>query len=256
MKAKHVVALLDGMNIIRRVHEASPAPDDEAKAEATWNSSLRSMLRAVTETGATITHCVLDEPGETWRHRLYPAYQANRKPMSAHLAAVLPSLRSDLTRLSMRPIGLPGCDADDVLGEMAEWYLGVPEVEVVVVSGDKDLAQLLAKGARIRDHFGRGWRDADWVMAKFGVAPQQLGDYLALVGDTSDGIPGAPGVGPKTAAELLGKWGNLAGVAEHLQLVKGAVGDKLRAHWMDVMLSRELARLRKMGVPATEYALG
>ncbi len=236
--------LLDGLNVVRRVYEANPAPDSADKAQAAVKSSLGSFRRAFTEHQPDYALCVFDVPGRTWRHELHEGYKASRKPMPGELRAVLPQVEHGLRELGCTSCAIPGVEADDVITSVGLRWVELALGEVTVLSTDKDLAALLPFGVKLRDHFTPEWRDADWVRRKFAVEPEQLQDYLALVGDSSDDIPGVDKVGPKTAAKLLKEHHTLEGVLAWAQRGAGTLAQRLREHEASARLSRELVTLR------------
>src|SRR5699024_3837095 len=135
---------------------------------------------------------------------------------------------------------IPGVEADDVLGTLASRESG----EVLIVTSDKDMAQLVTVRVNLLDTMRDRRTDVAGVHAKFGVGPDCIVDYLALVGDTSDNIPGVPKVGAKTAAKWLNKYGSLQGVIDHADAIGGKVGDNLRAALDDLPLYQDLATIR------------
>jgi len=149
----------------------------------------------------------------------------------------------------MRSLTVPDVEADDTLATLA---LKAAErgFEVILLSTDKDLYRLLDSGVKVYDHFQSEWRDAEWVMNRFSVPPAKMTDYLALMGDESDGIPGIDQVGEKTAAKLLAEHGDLQGVLTNAAEIKGKLGERIRAGAAAAELSMALATMR------TDVALG
>lgn len=235
-----VLLIADGLNVVRRVYEANPAPDSRTKAEGAVRSSLGSFRRALTEHRPTHFLAAFDHGGPTWRHELYSQYKVLRKPMPAELQAELPTLYAQLAAMGLTTCCVPGVEADDVITAVARRWRVAKRGRVIVLSTDKDLAQLLEDEVEVRDHFKPEWRDDSWVQAKFGVPVPLLGDLLALMGDSADGIPGVPGVGIKTAAKLLLEHGNLITLLDRAGEVKGKVGESLRAAIAEVRLARRL----------------
>jgi protein Xni len=238
--------LIDGLNIVRRCYEANPAPDSPEKAQATARTAFSSFRRALNENPHTHALAAFDYGGHTWRHDLYAQYREKRKPMPDELRDIVPAFRQRLTdELGLAVACIPGVEADDVIGTVHARWMACKAAPVVVVSTDKDLAQLIAQGARIRDHFKPEWRDAEWVMAKFGVVPEQLGDLLALMGDSTDDIPGVDGIGAKTAAKLLTEYGNLEALLAAAGGIKGKNGERLQEQAEMARLSRRLVALNE-----------
>lgn len=234
--------IVDGLNVVRRVYEANLAPDSQAKAEGAARSSLQSIRRALSEASPTHAVVFFDAGGSTWRHALYGAYRQNRSPMPEVLREVLPSLRETLqATLNLQSRSYPGIEADDAIAQLAlQWRNEFPESAVTVLSTDKDMAQLVAHGVRVRDHFIGVWRDEPWIEAKFGVPSALLGDLLALMGDAADGVPGVRGVGAKTAARWLNTYQSLEAVLAAAPTMTGKIGERLRDGCADALLSRAL----------------
>ena len=242
--------LIDGLNLVRRVYEAVPAPDSAEKADGALRSSLASIERALKEHEPTHVLLPFDAGGPTFRHERYAAYKAHRKPMPEPLREMLPRLDVALEARGLTVLRVPHVEADDVLATAFLRWDTARRGPVTLLSTDKDLAVLTAQGARVRDHFARVWRDEAWVRAKFGVGAAQLHELLALTGDSSDGIPGIPGVAAKTAARLLNTYGSLDEVIRRADEVAGRLGENLRANLPTLALARELVAFR------TDLALG
>ena len=188
-----------------------------------------------------------DGPGPTFRHERFPDYKAQRKPTPADLIAQLEPIENLAQALGLPVIEIPGTEADDVMATLARRGAAAGH-EVVLVTGDKDMLQLVDDHVKVmapqtRDQYL--WLDAAGVKAKWGVEPGQFRDVLALMGDSSDNIPGVPGVGEKTAVELISTFGSLDALYRRLDEVKKpALKAKLETHRDLAMLSRELATLR------------
>ena len=203
-----------------------------------------------------------DGPGPTFRHELYSEYKAHRPPMPDDLRAQLSPIE-DLARcLGLPVLEKPGMEADDVMATLSR--LGVDAgYEVLLVTGDKDMLQLVGGPVTVLSPQGKGDEyakvDADAVRAKWGVGPEHIRDVLALMGDASDGYPGVPGVGEKTAVELMSRFGSLDALYDHLaEVAKPALSKKLSEHKALAYLSRELATLRRdldLGVSLDELAM-
>ena len=244
--------LIDGLNILRRVYEAIQAEDSPEKAQGAMRSALASFRRALDEHKPTYALAPFDFGGRTWRHELYDAYREKRKPMPQELREVIPQFRDTLEdRLGLKTISVEGVEADDVIATVHGcWCAHGRTGRAVVMSTDKDLAALLAQGALIRDHFTPEWRDEAWVLKKFGVRPDQLQDCLALIGDSSDDIPGVEKVGVKTAAGWLATYGTLENLLANANDIKGKLGERLRQQADIARLSKRLVEFR------TDMALG
>lgn len=232
--------LVDGLNVVRRVYEANPAPDSKEKADAAVRSSLGSFRRALEEHKPTHVLAPFDYGGRTWRHELFADYRKKRKPMPQELRDVLPTLYDKLAAMGIATLSIAGVEADDVVAAVFFRWVEAKGLPVTILSTDKDLTALVAHGARVRDHFKPEWRDATWVQNKFFVSPDRMHDLLALMGDSSDDVPGVPGVAVKTAAKLLNEYGSLDGVLQAAGSIKGKLGENLRTSVELVRLSRKL----------------
>jgi DNA polymerase-1 len=187
-----------------------------------------------------------DPPGPTFRDTLYAEYKATRTAMPGDLVQQLPYVRRLFEALHVPVVEVPGFEADDVLATLVE-HARACGVDTTVVSGDKDLLQLVGPGVRALSVLGRtGERvvyDEAKVRERWGVAPSQIADVLALMGDAIDNIPGVKGVGEKTAVKLIGQFGSVERLYESLPLVPGKLRETLATHRKQAFLSRELATL-------------
>lgn len=241
MKPK--LLLVDGTSVVRRVFEAVKGGSDAERAVGAMNSSWGSFMRALREHEPTHFLAAFDYGGETWRHRLFSAYKSGRKPVAPELLAELPGFLERMNNGGMRTLRVPDVEADDTVTTLALKAVA-RGFEVVVLASDKDLYKLLESGVRVYDHFQSEWRDSAWVQQRFGVNPAQMTDYLALMGDDVDGIPGVPDVGEKKAARLLAEYGTLDAVLAAAESIKGALGQRLVESADAARLSRQLATLK------------
>ena len=242
---------IDGLNIVRRVYEASPEPDSPEKAEIALRHALSSLRNLVNDHQPTHLLAAFDHGGTTWRHALYAGYREGRAPMPSVLREALPPFYDKLRGLGMQVLSLPEVEADDVIGTVVMRWLAEGRGEATVASTDKDLHCLIAHGARVWDHFKSEWRDHAWVEQKWGVPPEQLPDLLALMGDVTDSIPGVSKVGVKTAARLLRTYGTLDAIMAGAGILKDTLGETLRKEREMLYLSRQLVQLKmdvKVGV--------
>ena len=191
----------------------------------------------------------LDPPGPTFRDAMFADYKATRTAMPDDLARQLPYVRRLFEALRTPVVEVPGFEADDVLATLVEQALKQPDLEIVVVSGDKDLLQLVGPRVRVLSVLGRtGERvmyDEAKVRERWGVEPAQIADVLALMGDSIDNIPGVKGVGEKTAVKLISQFGSVDRLYENLPLVGGKLRETLAASRKQAILSRELAVLAR-----------
>lgn len=249
---------IDGLNLVRRIYEAIPGDDDQGRIDGLMKSSLSSIKRALKEVNPTHCVCVFDAPGKNWRHEIYPAYKENRKPASANFTSNLPLVMSGVSSLGINIVSVNGYEAEDVMALISEKWCQKKTEKVCILSTDKDTLQLVNDQVICRNHFTSTWMDDEYVLNKFGVKPSQIGDYLAITGDESDGIPGVVGVGMKTAAKLLNEYGSLDGIMEHSGEIKGKVGIKLKAECENIKTWRKLVTLRtdmKIGRVFSDFEL-
>ena len=186
---------------------------------------------------------VFDARGKTFRHDMYEDYKATRPPMPDDLKRQIEPLHEIVRAMGLKLIIEPDVEADDVIGTLAR-RASAKGLPVVVSTGDKDMAQLVDEHVTLINTMSNTVMNRDTVEEKFGVKPEQIIDYLALMGDTSDNIPGVPKVGPKTAAKWLQQYGSLDALLEHADEIKGKVGDNLRASLKQLPLSRALTTIR------------
>ena len=206
-----------------------------------------------------------DAGGATFRHKMYEPYKANRQEMPSDLASQLPIIQELLTLLGIKVIYERGVEADDIMGSIA-LKAAAHDLPVLIVTSDKDLAQLVDDKINLVRPSGRGSSggveilDTSGVRERFGVEPKQIVDYLSLIGDTSDNVPGVPSIGPKTAVKLLSQFGSLDElIARADELRNARIRDKLKEHTEDALLARRLVTLDpkiSVGVVPEDYALG
>jgi DNA polymerase-1 len=186
---------------------------------------------------------VFDAPGKTFRDELFAEYKAHRPPMPDKLRSQVEPLLAILRAQGLPILRQEGVEADDVIGTLA--CRAAREGHTVLIStGDKDMAQLVSDSITLVNTMSDTVLDRAGVKAKFDVLPEQIIDYLALVGDASDNIPGIEKVGPKTAAKWLGQYGSLDNLIAHAQEISGKVGENLRAGLATLELSRKLATIQ------------
>ncbi|MDP5032691.1 MAG: DNA polymerase I [Paraglaciecola sp.] len=186
---------------------------------------------------------VFDAKGKTFRNDLYPEYKANRPPMPDDLRSQIEPLHNIIKAMGLPLLVIDGVEADDVIGTLAN-QATQQSIETIISTGDKDMAQLVSPHVTLINTMTNQKLDEAGVVEKFGVAPNQIIDYLALMGDKVDNIPGVDKCGPKTAVKWLIEFGNLQNVINNADLVKGKVGENLRAAADKLPLSYELATIK------------
>lgn len=235
--------LVDALNLIRRVYAAQPGEDGLERAEGAKISSVHSLRRGLRECAPTHAVCVFDGDGPSWRHELLPEYKAGHAPMPEALASALEGYRDAFREIGVASLLWPGLEADDVIATIACKALAAG-ASVTILSTDKIFLKLLPQGVRVRDHFKGADFSVQDVVEKFGVRPEQLVDFLALAGDRSNGIGGVPGIGKKTASELLARFETLERVWEAKDDLEGKLGERLREHETTARLCHTLIDLR------------
>jgi DNA polymerase-1 len=201
---------------------------------------------------------VFDAKGKNFRNDLYPEYKANRPPMPEDLAAQIKPIHDIVQSLGLPMLMIDGVEADDVIATLAR-QAEAKGINTIISSGDKDLAQLVNDHIRMYNAMNNGIIDREGVIRKFGVAPEQMVDYLTLVGDSVDNIPGVPKVGPKTAAKWLSDYGSLDEIVNHADEFKGKVGEYLRESIGRFPLTRKLVTLKydvALGVKPEDLVFG
>jgi DNA polymerase-1 len=238
------LVLVDGSSFLYRAFHALP-PLTNSRGEPTGAIvGVANMLRKLLAdyAGAQVA-VVFDAPGKTFRNEEYEAYKAHRPPMPDELKAQTEPLQ-ELVRVMGLPVLIKtGVEADDVIGTLAI-KAAQQGYRVIISTGDKDMAQLVNEQITLENTMTNTRMDIAGVKEKFGVPPERIVDYLALVGDTSDNIPGVPKCGPKTAAKWLTDFGSLDELMARADEVGGKIGENLRASLEEIPLSRRLATIR------------
>ncbi|MGZ8246963.1 DNA polymerase I [Methylomagnum sp.] len=240
---KHLV-LVDGSSFLYRAFHALP-PLSNSKGQPTGAVlGVANMLRKLVAAHATRhVGVVFDAPGRTFRDDLFEQYKAHRPPMPDDLRAQIKPLHDIIRALGLPLLIETGVEADDVIGTLAV-RAAEQGYTVVISTGDKDMAQLVNGHITLENTMYDTRLDRAGVIEKFGVPPECIIDYLTLVGDTSDNIPGVPKVGPKTAAKWLQEYGSLDAIIASADKITGKVGENLRAALDQIPLSRQLATIR------------
>lgn len=229
--------IVDALNLIRRIHAVQGSPCQE-----TCLSALYQLLRH-----SKPTHAVAvfddDDRREGWRHQLLSGYKTGRSPMPENLQQEMPLLRAAFETAGVACWQATGEEADDLAATLAV-KVATGGHRATIVSTDKGYCQLLAPSIQIRDYFQKRWLDVPFINAEFGVLPTQLTDYWGLVGISSSKIPGVPGIGAKSAAELLKEFGSLDEIYQRLSSVPTKWQKKLQQHQEMAQISRLVATLR------------
>lgn len=236
--------LVDGTSYLYRAFHALP-PLMNSKGEPTGAiygviSMLRKLMK---ENDPEYIVVVFDAKGKTFREALYSEYKAHRPLMPDDLQVQIEPLYALIRGLGLPLVIHSGVEADDVIGTLATKALQHLR-PVLISTGDKDFAQLVCEEITLVNTMTNTRLDRQGVIDKFGVAPEQITDYLSLIGDPVDNVPGVPNVGPKTAAKWLNHYGNLESLIKNASAIKGKVGDNLRASRDKLLLSRQLVTIK------------
>jgi DNA polymerase I len=243
--AKPSLYIVDAMNFIfRAFHALPPLTTTKGVQTGAVYGLCQMLLRIEREQSPTHLCVVFDAPGKTFRNQIYAAYKAHRPPMPLELQLQMTLVNRVIDAFGIQTLSVPGFEADDVIATVTRLAL-VEGMEVVICSSDKDLMQLCGDDVSVLDTMKNRRLGPAEVKEKFGVAPAQVGDVLALMGDSIDNVPGVVGIGPKTASELINRFGSLAGLYDHIGEVKGKKGESLVAARALVETSRALVALRE-----------
>ena len=235
------LVLVDGSSYLFRAYHALP-PLTNSRGEATgaMHGVLNMLDKLRKDYAPEHMAVIFDASGKTFRNDLYPAYKATRPPMPDDLRSQIEPLLAIIRAQGYPLLIVPQVEADDVIGTLAKEYDG----KVIISTSDKDMAQLVDERVHLINTMSGHYSDPEGVKAKFGVVPKQIRDYLTLIGDTVDNVPGVNKVGPKTAVKWLEEYGSLASIMAHAAEFKGKIGDNLREALAHLPLSYELVTIK------------
>ncbi|WP_405232705.1 DNA polymerase I [Lentisalinibacter salinarum] len=244
MSEREKLVLVDGSSYLYRAFHALP-PLTTAAGEPTGAvlGVLNMLNKLVREEEPQHIAVVFDAPGKTFRDEMFEEYKANRPPMPDELRSQVLPLLEAVEAMGLPLLRIDGVEADDVIGTLSRRALD-RGMEVLISTGDKDMAQLVSEGIGLVNTMSDTRLDRDGVKEKYDVWPEQIVDWIALVGDTSDNIPGVPRVGAKTAAKWLNQYDSVDEIVADADNIKGKVGESLREHLEELELSRRLATIR------------
>ena len=247
-ESKKRLLLIDGSSYLYRAYHAMPdlravAGDPQSAPTGAIRGMVNMLQSLRKDFPALYVACVFDAKGPTFRDAIYPEYKANRSPMPPDLREQIEPIHELVRLMGWKVLDVPGVEADDVIGTLAH-QAAQQGLEVVIVSGDKDLAQLVNQQIVIIDTMNGKRRDMAGVMEEFGVTPAQMLDYQTLVGDSVDNVPGVPKVGPKTAVKWLAEFGSLQSIVENADGIKGVVGENLRQSLAWLPTARSLLMIK------------
>jgi DNA polymerase-1 len=239
------LVLVDGSSYVYRAYHALPKLTSSRGEPTGAVHGVLSMIQKLSREHDTAHFAVVfDAPGKTFRDELFEEYKANRPPMPDDLRAQIEPLLEAVTGMGLPLLRIEGVEADDVIGTLCR--LGkAAGMHTIVSTGDKDMAQLVDENVTLVNTMSGTVLDRAGVKEKFDVYPEQIIDYLALVGDSSDNIPGVPKVGAKTAAKWLNQYGSVAGIIASAADIGGKVGESLRDNLEQLRLSQQLATIQQ-----------
>ena len=241
---KPPLILVDGSSyLFRAFHALPPLTNSKGQPTGAVYGVINMLNKLVTEYKPEHIAVIFDAKGKTFRNDLYKEYKAHRPPMPDDLRSQIAPLHELVEALGFPLIVVPEVEADDVIGTYA-WQATEQNIDTLISTGDKDIAQLVNPHVTLINTMNNVVLDEAGVMEKFDVPPSAIIDYLALMGDTADNIPGVPKVGPKTAAKWLKQYETLDNLVAHADEIKGKVGESLRENLDQLPLSRELTTIK------------
>ena len=236
--------LVDGSSYLYRAFHALPSlTNSKGQPTGAVYGVINMLRRLLKDFQPQHMAVVFDAKGKTFRDDLYPQYKANRPPMPDELREQIAPLHALVEAMGLPLLIVDGVEADDVIGTLAT-QAAQQGMDCLISTGDKDMAQLVNAHVTLMNTMDNTTLDIQGVVDKFGVPPERIIDYLSLIGDSVDNIPGVPKVGPKTAVKWLSEYGSLEGVMEHADAIKGKVGENLRATLEQLPLSYQLATIK------------
>jgi DNA polymerase-1 len=243
--SNRTLVLVDGSSYLYRAFHALPKLSSSSGDPTGALLGVLNMINRLLKDEPTEYFAVVfDAPGKTFRDVMFEKYKANRPPMPDELRAQVEPLLIAVPALGLPLLRIEGVEADDVIGTLCRQCAG-KEMKVLVSTGDKDMAQLVGENVTVVNTMTGSVLDRQGVKKKFDVYPEQMVDYLALVGDSSDNIPGVPRVGAKTAAKWLNEYGTVEAIIANAEKIGGKVGESLRENIEQLILSQKLATIRQ-----------
>ena len=243
-QTKENLILIDGSSFLFRAYHAVPPLTNPQGEPTNAIYGVSNMLRKlISDYKSDYITVVFDAPGKTFRNDLYDQYKAHRPPMPDDLRVQIQPLHDLIRAMGLPLIMESGVEADDVLGALAQ-HAAQQGFNVIISTGDKDMAQLVTEDIILENTMSNTRLDIQGVIDKFGVRPEQIIDYLALMGDSSDNIPGVPKVGPKTASKWLEQYQTLENLVANADKITGKIGENLRASLEQLPLAKQLTTIK------------
>tara|TARA_Y100001934_G_scaffold277426_1_gene376226 strand:+ start:1719 stop:4418 length:2700 start_codon:yes stop_codon:yes gene_type:complete len=245
MSANSRIVLVDGSSYLYRAfHAMPPLMNSKGNPTGAAYGVVNMMRRLMEDYKPDFIGVVFDAPGRTFRDDMYPEYKANRPSMPDELRQQIEPIHAIVKAMGLPLLHIRGVEADDVIGTLSD-QAAADGLEVLISTGDKDMTQLVGPNVTCVNTMDGAVMDIAGVQQKFGVPPERIVDYLALIGDSVDNVPGIPKVGPKTAVKWLEAFGDVDGVVANAESIKGKVGENLRANLEQLALSRELVTIKR-----------
>ncbi len=242
---KDPIILIDGSSYLYRAYHALPPLENSKKQPTGAIKGVISMIkRILLDHPESDLAVVFDAKGKTFRHEIYSEYKANRPPMPEDLVSQIEPIHKIIELMGIKLIMISGVEADDVIGTLAE-QARKKKLDTVISTGDKDMTQLVCKNVSVVNTMTGELLNESGVKTKFGVPPEHITDYLALIGDKSDNVPGVEKVGPKTAVKWLDKYSSLDNIIRNSENLEGKVGENLRSSIDTLNLAHDLVTIKK-----------
>ena len=239
------IILVDGSSYLYRAYHAlPPLLTSNNKPTGAIKGVISMIQRILTDHPSSPVAVIFDAKGKTFRHEMYKEYKANRPPMPEDLAEQIEPIHKIIELMGIKLITISGVEADDVIGTLAD-QARKKQIDTVISTGDKDMTQLVCKNVKVVNTMTGELLDTKGVQKKFGVPPELIIDYLALIGDTSDNVPGVDKVGPKTAVKWLTEYKGIDGIVKNSENIPGKVGENLRSSLDQLFLSKELVTIKR-----------
>ena len=245
MSTEDPIILVDGSSYLYRAYHALPPLENSKNQPTGAIKGVISMIkRILIDHPESDLAVVFDAKGKTFRHDMYTEYKANRPPMPEDLVSQIEPIHKIIQLMGIKLIMISGVEADDVIGTLAE-QARKKKLDTVISTGDKDMTQLVCENVSVVNTMTGELLDERGVKKKFGVSPEYITDYLALIGDKSDNVPGVEKVGPKTAVKWLDEFTSLENVISNSESLKGKVGENLRSSIDTLKLAHDLVTIKK-----------
>ena len=239
------IILVDGSSYLYRAYHAlPPLLTSKNKPTGAIKGVISMIQKILIDHPSSPVAVIFDAKGKTFRHEMYKEYKANRPAMPTDLAEQIEPIHRIIELMGIKLITISGVEADDVIGTLAD-QARQKQIDTVISTGDKDMTQLVCKNVKVVNTMTGELLDSKGVEKKFGVPPELIIDYLALIGDTSDNVPGVDKVGPKTAVKWLNEYKDIDGIVDNSENIPGKVGENLRLGLEQLSLSKELVTIKK-----------